>query len=49
MKGGLAVSSSRISSKALGVVKELERRVEALDEAVQVEVGSYMSYLLLKN
>jgi hypothetical protein len=38
--------SSRTDSQALGLIKELERRVEALDETIQAEVGSYMSYLL---
>ena len=28
-----------------GLIKELERRVEALDETSQVEVSSYMSFL----
>ena len=41
LRGGLAASSSRTDSQALGMVKELERRVEALDETVQTEVGSY--------
>ena len=41
MRGGLAVSSSRRSGRALGMVKELERRVEALDEAMQAGVGVF--------
>ena len=37
--GGLAVSSKE------GLIKELERHVEALEETSQVEVSSYMSFL----
>ena len=45
-RGALAASSSGKNSQALGLTKELERRVEALDEHIQAEVSSYMSYLL---
>lgn len=49
MKGGLAASSSGTDSRALGLVKELERRVEALDETTtQAEVGSYISIYSFK-
>ena len=37
---------NRTDSQALGLVRELERRVEALDETIQAEVRSYMSYVL---
>ena len=37
MRGSLAV---RTDGQALGLVKELERRVDALDETIQAEVGS---------
>ena len=50
MKGGLVASSSSKDTRALGLVRELERRVEALDEATtQAEVGSYMSYILFRD
>lgn len=41
LRGDLPVSSSRSDSQGLSLVNELERRVEALDETVQTEVGSY--------
>ena len=46
MRGGLAVRTSGTDNQALGLVKELERRVEALDETIQAEVRSYISYPL---
>ena len=39
MRGGLAASSSRTDGRDLGLIKELERRVEALDETLQAEVS----------
>jgi hypothetical protein len=53
MRGGLAASSSGTDSRALGLVKELERRVEALDdealdETTEAEVDSNMSHLLFR-
>jgi hypothetical protein len=48
MRGSLAVRTSGAESRALGLVKELERRVEALDETIQAEVGSFMSISTLR-
>lgn len=45
----MAASSSGTDSRALGLAKELERRVEALDETTQAEVGSYMSYQVFRD
>jgi hypothetical protein len=43
MRGGLAVRTNGIKNQPSALVKELERRVEALDETIQTEVRSYMS------
>lgn len=46
MREGLAIRANGAENQALGLIKELERRVEALDETVQAEVSSsYMLYL----
>lgn len=42
----MAVSSNRKDGWASGLVKELERRVEALDLVMRAAVGSYVLYLL---
>ena len=42
---GLAVRTNGLNRQPPALVRELERRVEALDETVQAEVRSYMSCL----
>ena len=47
MRGALSIRTSGRENQALDLVKELERRVEALNETIQAEVGSCMFFLFL--
>ena len=47
LRGSWAVTSKRRDKRVSSLVNELERRVDALDETVQAEVSSYISYHLL--